>query len=167
MESDFRFVLNQNSADAWGPPIGDFVAGCRASIGHHGRHPPAARADIKLPGQQLLSEASVVVPKLSRLASAPVSSAALPTAANPSAATCRCSLTLSRSQALRHFFPSVVGAAAPESPPPSSSPVSGPLSSPQHFAAAFAGHPHSALSSSAGCCTAAHLHLRQSLSPLC
>jgi hypothetical protein len=32
-----------------GPPVGDSVARCRASIGHRGLHSPAARAGIKLP----------------------------------------------------------------------------------------------------------------------
>jgi hypothetical protein len=66
LESNFRFVLNQNSTDAWAPPIGDSVAGCHASIGHRRRHPPAARAGIKLPSRQLLSEASVAVSELPR-----------------------------------------------------------------------------------------------------
>jgi hypothetical protein len=35
--------------DAWGPPIGDSVARCHASIGHRGWHPPAASVGIKLP----------------------------------------------------------------------------------------------------------------------
>jgi hypothetical protein len=163
---DFRFILNWISADEWGPPVIVSVGPRRVLIGHRGRCPPAARAGIKLPGRQLLSEASVAVPKLSRLASAPVSSAMPPAAANPSAATCRYSFTLSRSQAPGHFFPSVAGAVAPEAPPPSSSPVSGPPSSPQHFAATFAGHPHSVLPSSAGCHAATHLHLRQSASAM-
>jgi hypothetical protein len=163
---DFGFILNWISADEWGPPVIVSVGPRRVLIGHRGRCPPAARAGIKLPGRQLLSEASVAVPKLSRLASAPVSSAMPPAAANPSAATCRYSFTLSRSQAPGHFFPSVAGAVAPEAPPPSSSPVSGPPSSPQHFAATFAGHPHSVLPSSAGCHAATHLHLRQSASAM-
>jgi hypothetical protein len=59
-------ILNQNSSDVWGPPVGVSVVGCHASIGHRGRRPPAARAGIKLPDRQLLSEAFVAVPKLLR-----------------------------------------------------------------------------------------------------
>jgi hypothetical protein len=142
------------------PPVIAYVGPHRVLIGRAGWRRPAAVCPYKNPR----SKASIAVPKLPRLASAPVSSAAPPAAANPSAATCRCSLTLSRSQAPRHFFPAVAGAVAPEAPPPSSSPVSGPPSPPQHFAAAFAGHPTSVLPSSAGCHAAVHLHLRQSVS---
>jgi hypothetical protein len=124
----------------------------RVLIGRAGRRRPTVVCPYKNPR----SEASITVPKLLLLASAPVSSAA-----PQAAATCRCSLTLSRSQALCHFFPAVAGAVAPEAPPPSSSPVSGPPSSPHHFAAALIGHPHSILPSSTGCHVIVHLHLCQ------
>jgi hypothetical protein len=138
-----------------GPPVIACVGPCRVLIGRAGRRHPTAICPYKNPR----SEASITVPKLPLLASAPVRSVV-----PPAAATCRCSLTLSRSQAPRHLFPAVAGAVAPEAPPPSSSPVSGPPSSPQHFAAALIGHPHSILSSSTGCHAAVHLHLRQSAS---
>jgi hypothetical protein len=56
LESNFEFVLNQNSADVWDPPVSHSVAAHRALIGRSGGIGPLCR--YKTPAfRQRLSEA--------------------------------------------------------------------------------------------------------------